>query len=54
MMHSTELGINFFGNETNKKKQLNKIEKLKNNIKSMKNFFEEKFLCNLSFVTITI
>ena len=29
-------------------------EKLKNNIKSMKNFFEEKFLCNLSFVTITI
>ena len=29
-------------------------EKLKNNIKSIKRFLEEKFLSNLSFVTITI
>ena len=32
-MYSTELGINFFGNESNKKRQLNKIEILKKNIK---------------------
>ena len=29
-------------------------EKLKNNIKSIKKFLEEKFLFNLSFVAITI
>ena len=37
-MHSTELGINFFGNESNKKRQLNKIEILKKNIKNLKIF----------------
>ena len=37
-MYSTELGINFFGNETNKKRQLNKIEILKKNIKNLKIF----------------
>ena len=29
-------------------------EKLKNNIKSIKKFLEEKVLSNLSFVTITV
>jgi len=37
-MYSTELGINFFGNESNKKRQLNKIEILKKNIKDFKIF----------------
>ena len=37
-MYSTELGINFFGNESNKKRQLNKIEILKKNIKNLKIF----------------
>ena len=37
-MYSTELGINFFGNESNKKRQLNKIEMLKKNIKNLKIF----------------
>ena len=37
-MYSTELGINFFGNESNKKRQLNKIEILKKNIKNFKIF----------------
>ena len=37
-MYITELGINFFGNESNKKRQLNKIEILKNNIKNLKIF----------------
>ena len=35
-MYSKELGIIFFGNETNKKRQLNKIEILKKNIKNLK------------------
>ena len=37
-MYSTELGINFFGNESNIKRQLNKIEILKKNIKDFKIF----------------
>ena len=37
-MYSTDLGINFFGNESNKKRQLNKIEILKKNIKNFKIF----------------
>ncbi len=37
-MYSTELGINFFGNESNKKNQLNKIEILKKNINNFKLF----------------
>ena len=37
-MYSTELEINFFGNESNKKRQLNKIEVLKNNIHNLKIF----------------
>ena len=35
-MYSKELGINFFGYESNKKRQLNKIEKLKKNINNFK------------------
>ena len=37
-MYSTELGINFFGNESNEKRQLNKIEILKKNINNFKIF----------------
>jgi len=37
-MYSTQLGINFFGNASNKKRQLNKIEILKKNIKNLKIF----------------
>ena len=37
-MYLTELGINFFGNESNKKRQLNKIEILKKNINKFKIF----------------
>jgi len=37
-MYSTELEINFFGNESNIKRQLNKIEILKKNIKDFKIF----------------
>ena len=37
-MYSTELGINSFGNESNKKRQLNKIEILKKNINNFKIF----------------
>ncbi len=37
-MYNTELGINFFGNESNIKRQLNKIEILKKNIKNLKIF----------------
>jgi len=37
-MNRTDLGINFFGNESNKKVQLNKIEILKNNINNFKRF----------------
>jgi len=37
-MYSTELEINFFGNESNKNRQLNKIEILKNNIDNFKIF----------------
>jgi len=37
-MYITELGINIFGNESNKKRQLNKIEILKKNIKNLKIF----------------
>jgi len=37
-MKSTDLGINFFGNESNKKRQLNKIEKLKKNINNFQIF----------------
>ena len=37
-MNFTELGINFFGNESNKKRQLNKIEILKKNINNFKIF----------------
>jgi len=37
-MYFTELGINFFGNESNKKRQLNKIEILKKNINKFKIF----------------
>ena len=37
-MYSTELGINFFGNESNIKRQLTKIEILKKNIKDFKIF----------------
>ena len=37
-MYSTELGINLFGNESNKKNQLNKIEILKKNINNFKIF----------------
>ena len=37
-MYSTESGINFFGNESNKKRQLNKIAILKKNIKNLKIF----------------
>ena len=37
-MYSAELGINFFGNDSNKKTQLNKIELLKKNINEFKIF----------------
>ncbi len=37
-MYSKELGINFFGNESNKKTKLKKIDILKNNIKNFKIF----------------
>ena len=37
-MYSKELGINFFGNESNAKRQLNKIEVLKKNINNFKIF----------------
>ncbi len=37
-MNSTDLGINFFGSESNKKRQLNKIEILKKDIKNFKIF----------------
>ena len=37
-MYSKELGIYFFGNESNKKRQLKKIEILKKNIKNLKIF----------------
>ena len=37
-MYSMQLGINFFGNESNKKNQLNKIEILKKNINNFKIF----------------
>jgi len=37
-MYITELGINFFGNESNIKRQLNKIEILKKNINDFKIF----------------
>ena len=37
-MFITELGINFFGNESNKKRQFNKIEILKENINNFKIF----------------
>jgi len=37
-MYSTELGINFFGDESNKTRQLNKIEILKKNINNFKIF----------------
>ena len=37
-MYCTELGMNFFGNESNKKNQINKIEILKKNIKDFKIF----------------
>ena len=37
-MYITELGINVFGNESNKKRQLNKIEILKKNINNFKIF----------------
>ena len=37
-MYTTELGINFFGNESTKKRQLNKIEILKKNINNFKIF----------------
>ena len=37
-MYSTELGINFFGNESNKKRQLNKIEILKKDINNFNIF----------------
>ena len=42
-MYSTELGINFFGDESNKKRQFNKIEILKKNIKN--------FLLDQNFVS---
>ena len=37
-MFSTELGINLFGNESNKRIHLNKIEILKKNINNFKIF----------------
>ena len=37
-MYSKELGINFFGNESKKINQLNKIEVLKKNINNFKIF----------------
>ena len=37
-MYSTELGINFFGNESHKKNNLNKLEILKKNINNFKIF----------------
>ena len=37
-MYNTQLEISFFGNESNKKNQLNKIEILKNNINNFKIF----------------
>ena len=37
-MYSTELGVNFFGNKSNKKRQLNRIEILKKNINNFKIF----------------
>ena len=37
-MYSTELGINIFGNESNKKIQLNKVDILKENINNFKIF----------------
>jgi len=37
-MYGKELGINFFGNASNKKRQLNKIEILKKNINNFKIF----------------
>ena len=37
-MYSKELDINFFGNQSNKKRKLNKIEILKKNINNFKIF----------------
>ena len=37
-MYSKDLKINFFGNKSNKKRQLNKIEILKKNISNFKIF----------------
>ena len=37
-MYSTELGINFFGNESNKKRKINRIDILKKNINNFKIF----------------
>ena len=37
-MYSKELGINFFGIESNKKRQFNRIEILKKNINNFKIF----------------
>ena len=37
-MYSTELGINFFGNTSNKRNQINKLEILKKNINNFKIF----------------
>ena len=37
-MYSMELGINFFGNESNKKRQFNKIEILKKKVNNFKIF----------------
>ena len=37
-MYSTELGINFFGNQSNKNNQIKKIEILKKNINNFKIF----------------
>ncbi|KGG04856.1 nicotinate-nucleotide--dimethylbenzimidazole phosphoribosyltransferase [Prochlorococcus marinus] len=37
-MNSTDLGIKFFGNESNKKRQFNKIEMLRKNINNFKIF----------------
>ena len=37
-MYSTELGINFFGNESNKNNQIIKLKILKNNVNNFKIF----------------
>ena len=46
-MYISELGINFFGNESNKKNQLNKINLLKKKIIHLIKVNEKKWLLYL-------